>query len=333
MVRNKILPVSVKDDGNPIHGPIGNRHPQKSRHQDGYAAAKAKLEGKFEVREFLEQPKEKRPPKPAIEQDLIDLPNNPSARAALNFILGKNWHVGQVRMMPDGTMAKPRLQVLPKAIQGTPFRLIAGQLLGFIIFWWTIVGIWYELDGDERILAQLGDPELYIPNASYDDALAEAVAANITESTDALYVTAWVNTSYSGPIIYTNFTCMRPVRCDSPTALDLHRCASQEEGGVDNSDVTLLENYEWLAKGGAVFGNRSSANFTPHYFPWYPNYKFLHDGYNWAQVVRTGQTETEADTSSADKGGVETWTPEVDEWGEPTNPEDQVQSQWVKKKQ
>ena len=64
------------------------------------------------------------------------------------------------------------------------------------------------------------------------------------------------------------------------------------ENGPPPSDQVVLESTEWLAVGGVTFTNESDPNATVHTFPWYPMYRFIHEGYNWVSFVfdSTGTT-------------------------------------------
>jgi hypothetical protein len=218
-----------------------------------------------------EKPTEKRPPKPEVELGLIDPPANRALARALEILLGESYLAGEVRRMPDGSIAQPRLHVTPKASQHPVGTLIGGQFLAMLLVLWTLVGAYLELAGDERLLAQLGDPVRYVPNAVYTKRLANESVREANFS--GLYVMGWQANSSAGngaraPIVYRNFTCMRPVLCGT---------AEADKGGFEDGECADLlpgmrgvffESTEFLAERGVVFANRSLANVSEHVFPW-----------------------------------------------------------------
>ena len=210
MVRNKgvkVIPVATAVTAF-VKGPhkrAGNGHVAASSKQSAASS-------KPSVAQLMKVP-EKRPPKPKIELDLIDPPKNKSLARMLELVLGPSYLAGFVRRNPDGTIAKPKLVVMPKAAQQKPIHSVLGHLLPFAVMAFAIVGLFFEMQGDERILAQLGDPELYVDGAVYrSDQLS---SANISFNGTDIYVSGWLNATASGPLVYNNFTCMRPVMCDT----------------------------------------------------------------------------------------------------------------------
>jgi len=298
MVRHKNVVVPVADRG--LEGPTHRSH--NSSRSTNRRKVSAVPKGKL-----FEEPDEpeKKPPKPQIELNLIEPPKNPTIAKLLEIVLGPSYLAGHVRRMPDGSIAKPKLVVTPKASQHTPGSLLVGRLFSIVLVLWSMIGFYFELRGDERILSLLGDPSHYVENAEYNWQLLNWTLYH--HNLSALYVHARVNSTFVGPMLYENFTCMYPVRCD----------AGVEEGGCQGhaDDFEYFESAEFLAEQSVIFTNRSDSNATRHYFPWYPAYRHIHDGYNWAKVQRRVNSSGPANASVD-------WTPEVDELGRPTNEED-----------
>jgi hypothetical protein len=271
MVRNKgaVVPVTM---GAKVGGPATPQSSPASRSASNrfFAMAGFPTTASGEP----EKPKEKRPPKPEVELGLIDPPSNRALARALEVLLGESYLAGEVRRMPDGSIAQPRVHVTPKASQHPPGTLIAGQLVAMLLVLWTLVGVYFELAGDERLLAQLGDPARYVPNAVYMSRLVNETVREANFS--GLYVTGWQPSNRSAgssgtlhaPLVYHNFTCMRPVLCGT---------AEAEAGGFEEGECAGLlpgargvffESTEFLAERGVVFANRSLANVSEHVFPW-----------------------------------------------------------------
>ena len=335
MVRNKILPTPAK--GSPTgaaNGPSGRafttsrNSPSKRKRafdveqqQQQQPNPKHAGGGKNSGSTGPQSAKEnKRPPKPKVQLDLIDPPANAGLAKLLEFALGPNYLAGHVRRMPDGTIAKPRLVITPKASQHPAGSLVAGQFVSLLLIVWTLAGLWLELMGDERLLLQLGDPAKVVENVEYNSRLVNS-SEMLDDNHTGLYLTGWVNASATGsnaPIVYANFTCMRPVRCGTAEAAAMGFQTTECTATLDSSAV-FFDSTDFLAEKGVVFVNRSSAaNTTEHVFPWYPSYQQIHDGYNWAKIRRTINTTVKPGDSIPTR-----WEPEVDEWGDPINPEDQ----------
>lgn len=297
--QKKVAPVRLAVEGGP------------SKHMDLEAFRDLGVNAQTLSSTSVETPK--RPPKPQIELNLIDPPQNYRLAKLFTVLLGSSYLAGSVRRKPGGQVAKPRTVITPKAAQFEVGKLVLGQLLSFLFFTWTIVGLYFELIADERVLSMLGETTAYVENAEFNFDLVSEEEYNNNFS--GLFATGWVNASYSGPLIYKNFTCMTPIKCNSEASKALPICQD-----VVDEEQFLFHSSEWLAKGGVSFGNQSESNenVTMHVFPWYPMYKVIHEGYNWANVRRGANGSHEKDIIYT-----QNWEPEFDASGNPLNPEDQ----------
>ena len=148
MVRNKNVVVPVTQ-GQQVAGPNSNRGGKTSPSgQRRFLQVFENSAGTTDTAKAGEQKRDgadskiKRPPKPQVELGLIDPPQNRTLKRLLEVLLGDSYLAGHVRRLPDGTIAKPRLVVTPKASQHSIGALIAGQILPLLLVVWTLVGLW-----------------------------------------------------------------------------------------------------------------------------------------------------------------------------------------------
>jgi hypothetical protein len=323
MVRNKKRVVPVLADVSPT----AMDSPTKRGSFVAFAEAAGAI-GKSASSEPSSEPiTAEKPPKPQLELDLINPPRNYTLARSLVLLLGDSYLAGEIRRNPDGTAAKPRLVIMPKASQHPTWQLVLGQLTALVLMLWTVVGLRYEVAGDERLLSLLGNPAAYFDGVAQPYSAAAATPEQLAGEGNfsGLYVTGWANTTYSGPLVYRNFTCLQPVRCDTDENRALPECAGvaatasaaspaaavdEEKGDAPVAAVAdaplVFVSSQALARGGVLFGNQTDPNAPEYRFPWYPLYFVIHEGYNWARVQRPAAETKGADNLTI---AVASWTP------------------------